>query len=60
MMKKRFQLTRQNAIDENSSKEIEKSASADSKKNSIKRQNAFDGKENVLRKQITVIRAPSM
>ena len=58
-MRKRFQLTRQNAIDENSN---EKESSNLQKKNSVKRQNAFDENrnENLTRKQITVIQAPSI
>ena len=59
-MRKRFQLTRQNAIDENSN--AKRSDSEMKKKNSVKRQNAFDENrnENLIRKQITVIRAPSI
>ena len=59
-MRKRFQLTRQNAIDENAN--AKESDSEMQKKNSVKRQNAFDENrnENLMRKQITVIRAPSI
>jgi hypothetical protein len=58
-MRKRFQLTRQDAIDENS--KAKESGSEMQKKNSVKRQNAFDENrnENLIRKQITVVRAPS-
>ena len=59
-MRKRFQLTRQNAIDENSNaKDLDSELQ---KKNSVKRQNAFDENrnENLTRKQMTVIRAPSI